>query len=149
LRRRGGRLGPAGRRRATQDGGTGRFARSSTVLDQWLPPEYSNAGRAFRPPMTWMAHPNSLRQGDQIRPCRSKNAAPRGQEEQTMRVSVGQFAHETNAFSVQKADTEDFAKLFCYRGNEVAAKLGDTGSEIAGFLDVAGCEGWSVVHTVA
>ncbi len=66
-----------------------------------------------------------------------------------MRVIVGQFAHETNTFSVQKADTEDFAKLFCYRGNEVAAKLGDTGSEIAGFLDVAGREGWSVIHTVA
>ncbi|BBK41549.1 microcystinase C [Allostella vacuolata] len=66
-----------------------------------------------------------------------------------MRVIVGQFAHETNTFSVQKADTEDFHKLFCYRGNEVPAKLAGTSSEVAGFLDVAQREGWSVVHTVA
>ncbi|MGE0723150.1 MAG: M81 family metallopeptidase [Alphaproteobacteria bacterium] len=66
-----------------------------------------------------------------------------------MRVIVGQFSHETNTFSVQKADTEDFAKLFCYRGNEVADKLRGTNSEIAGFLDVAEREHWSVTHTVA
>ncbi|BBK33107.1 microcystin degradation protein MlrC [Stella humosa] len=66
-----------------------------------------------------------------------------------MRVIVGQFCHETNTFSVQKADTEDFHKLFCYRGNEVRERLAGTSSEIAGFLDVADREGWSVIHTVA
>lgn len=66
-----------------------------------------------------------------------------------MRVIVGQFCHETNTFSVQKADTEDFAKLFCYRANEVRAKLAGTNSEVAGFLDVADREGWDVVHTIA
>ena len=44
-----------------------------------------------------------------------------------MRVIVGQFCHETNTFSVQKADTEDFSKLFCYRANEVRAKLAPGG----------------------
>ncbi|MCC7276632.1 MAG: M81 family metallopeptidase [Alphaproteobacteria bacterium] len=66
-----------------------------------------------------------------------------------MRVIVGQFCHETNTFSVQKADVEDFAKLFCYRGDEVPARLRGTNSEIAGFLDVAEREGWAVRHTVA
>ncbi|MGE0719046.1 MAG: M81 family metallopeptidase [Alphaproteobacteria bacterium] len=66
-----------------------------------------------------------------------------------MRVIIGQFAHETNTFSVQKADVEDFAKLFLHRGNAVEARLGGTNSEIAGFLDIAGQESWTVVHTLA
>jgi len=65
------------------------------------------------------------------------------------RVILGQFMHETNTFSVQKADVEDFHKLFCYLGNEIPERLADTNSEMAGFLDVAAGAGWGVVHTVA
>ncbi len=67
----------------------------------------------------------------------------------TYRVLMGEFAHETNTFSVQPADLGAFRRMFLHVGDEVPAKMRDTNTEIAGFLDVADRHGWEVVHTVA
>lgn len=65
------------------------------------------------------------------------------------RVLMGEFAHETNTFSVQPADLGAFQRMFCHIGEDVPRKMRDTNTEVAGFLDAADHHGWGVAHTVA
>lgn len=68
----------------------------------------------------------------------------------TFRVLTGQFMHETNTFAAVKTDIAAFERMICHRGaGEIEARLADTNTEMAGFIDAAGEYGWEPVHTVA
>lgn len=66
----------------------------------------------------------------------------------TRRVVCGEFAHETNTFSVQPADVSAFERRVCHLGDEVPASLDGTNTEMAGFIDTAKRHGWHLLHTV-
>lgn len=65
------------------------------------------------------------------------------------RVLVGQFMHETNTFSKELTDVENFRNFFCFEGHAVIENLRDTNNEVAGFLDVAAENNWTLIPTVA
>ncbi len=67
----------------------------------------------------------------------------------TPRILVAKFAHETNRFSSRPTGLDAFRANMLYAGSEIPDRLRDTNSEIAGFLDVAQEQGWTMVPTVA
>jgi len=65
------------------------------------------------------------------------------------RILIAKFAHETNRFSSRPTGLDAFRANMLYMGAEIPDRLAGTNSEIAGFLDVAGEQGWTIVPTVA
>lgn len=65
------------------------------------------------------------------------------------RVLVGQFMHETNTFSRALTEIDNFRNFFCFEGRAVLDGLRDTNNEVAGFIDIADANHWSLVPTVA
>ena len=67
----------------------------------------------------------------------------------TKRVLLGQFMHETNTFCQRLTDEAAFRGFYCHEGEAVLAALADTGNEVAGVVDIARAEGWTLVTPVA
>ena len=65
------------------------------------------------------------------------------------RILLGKFAHETNRFSSRPTDLNAFRAVMFHTGKDAEDRLRGTNSEIAGFLDIADVEGWTIVPTVA
>ncbi|RVU36463.1 M81 family peptidase [Hwanghaeella grinnelliae] len=65
------------------------------------------------------------------------------------RILIAKFAHETNRFSDRPTGLDAFRANMLYAGSEIPARLRDTNSEIAGFLDVTDIEGWTIIPTIA
>ncbi len=64
-------------------------------------------------------------------------------------ILTGELSHETNQFSVRRADLAAFEKRFLYFGDAAVAARGDANTGLAGFLDVARAAGTTVIHTVS
>lgn len=64
-------------------------------------------------------------------------------------VLTGELSHETNTFSVRKADYRAFAERYVLAGDAAIAARGNANTGLAGFLDVARAEGTTVIHSVS
>ncbi|MFT7594690.1 MAG: microcystin degradation protein MlrC [Paracoccaceae bacterium] len=65
------------------------------------------------------------------------------------RVAIIEFSHESNTFTVNATGLHAFHVSRYLRGPEMFERLRDTGSEIAGALDVGETHGWETVPIVA
>lgn len=66
----------------------------------------------------------------------------------TKRILIAGFKHETNTFSVLPTDLEAYRARCLYFGAEILEVFADTNSEISGFLDICGKNGWTPVPCV-
>ena len=64
-------------------------------------------------------------------------------------VLTAEFASENNTFKKGLTELHDFAVDSLLLGDAAIAARRDANTELAGFLDVAGEKGWSVLHTVS
>jgi microcystin degradation protein MlrC len=64
-------------------------------------------------------------------------------------ILTGELSHETNVFSVKKADYQAFANGHVYLGQAAIAARGDANTGLAGFLDVASQEQSTVIHSLS
>jgi microcystin degradation protein MlrC len=64
------------------------------------------------------------------------------------RVLIAGFKHETNTFSTLPTDLAAYRARKLFEGDEVAARLAGTRSEIAAFLDARDRHAWDVVHPI-
>lgn len=67
----------------------------------------------------------------------------------TFRVAMLEFIHESNTFNCQPTDLSAFASGRYYCGDDIIAHMRETGSEIAGCIDVAEDHEWELVPIVA
>ncbi len=67
----------------------------------------------------------------------------------TATILLAQVKHETNTFSRLLTDREAYQRRFLLYGDEIAAKLGKTRTEMAGFLDAARNYGWTTISAIA
>ncbi len=65
------------------------------------------------------------------------------------RVLSAQISHETNTFSVQPATIARYKARQWHLGDEIAAALRGTNSEIAAHLDAAERHGWTLVQPIS
>ena len=65
------------------------------------------------------------------------------------RVAVVEFSHESNTFSVLTTGMENFLAGHYLVGQEIEQELGDTNSELGGYLAAVEEFGWEPVYTVA
>ncbi len=66
-----------------------------------------------------------------------------------MRVAIAELSHETNVFSSVPTDLAAFERSGIYRGTEVVEALRGTATTIAGFLDAAERQGFTVLPVFA
>ena len=68
------------------------------------------------------------------------------------RVAVGGFLHETNTFAPTKAQYDDFVLARGWpemsTGDQLLANVRNINVAMAGFLDVAEREGWTITPTI-
>ena len=64
-------------------------------------------------------------------------------------ILLAQVKHETNTFSRLLTDLDSYKSRFLLYGDEIAAKLGKTRTEMAGFLDAARNYGWTTTSAIA
>ncbi len=64
------------------------------------------------------------------------------------RVLIAGFKHETNTFSALPTDLAAYRARELYEGDEIAARLSATRSEVAAFLDACERHGWQAVPAV-
>ncbi|MDX1376308.1 MAG: M81 family metallopeptidase [Burkholderiales bacterium] len=67
----------------------------------------------------------------------------------TTRVLIAQAKHETNTFSRLPTDLDAYARRMLRYGEDIAPAVRGTNSELGGFLEVAGREGWRTVFAIA
>ncbi len=67
----------------------------------------------------------------------------------TFTVLTSEFMHESNTFSRLPTDLPQFAVDALLYGDDALAKRRHANTEIAGFMDVAEAEGWTVVHALS
>jgi microcystin degradation protein MlrC len=65
------------------------------------------------------------------------------------RVLTGEFAHETNTFSVVPTTIENFRRRVFLRGNEIPAQRRGTHSAFGATFEAADNYGWTLVHPLA
>jgi microcystin degradation protein MlrC len=65
------------------------------------------------------------------------------------RILIAQAKHETNTFSRLPTDLEAYAKRMLRYGDDIAAAVRGTNSELGGFLEVAEREGWRTRFAIA
>ncbi|MEP3112824.1 M81 family metallopeptidase [Nisaea sp.] len=65
------------------------------------------------------------------------------------RVLSAEISHETNTFSVLRTGMDAYLRRQCYFGDEIAAHMSGTATEIAAHIDAARTYGWELIPTVA
>ena len=64
-------------------------------------------------------------------------------------VLTAEFQHESNTFSRRTTDLADFRSRYFMAGDEAVRERGDANTPLAGFLDVAKEQGWTVIHPLS
>lgn len=64
-------------------------------------------------------------------------------------VLTAEFQHESNTFSCRKTDLKAFRDRYYYLGDAAVTERGDANTPLAGFLDIARRDGWTVVHPIS
>jgi microcystin degradation protein MlrC len=64
-------------------------------------------------------------------------------------VLTAEFAHESNTFSKRPTGWQQFQDRYCYTGDDAIRERGDANTSLAGFLDVARPNGWTVIHPIS
>ncbi|MFP3979009.1 M81 family metallopeptidase [Marinobacter sp. KMM 10035] len=64
-------------------------------------------------------------------------------------ILLAQFMHETNTFCARKTGVEAFRGFYCHEDSAVISALANTENEIAGMVDVAKNQSWSLITPVA
>ncbi|CTQ47452.1 M81 family metallopeptidase [Roseibium aggregatum] len=65
------------------------------------------------------------------------------------RVAMIEYSCESNTFTIKRTGLQRFHASRYYTGSEICEKMRDTGSEIAGCIDVADANSWELVPIVA
>src|SRR6478609_5529212 len=64
-------------------------------------------------------------------------------------VLTAEFAHESNTFSKRPTGWQQFQDRYCYTGDSAIRERGDANTPLAGFLDAARPNGWTVIHPIS
>ena len=67
----------------------------------------------------------------------------------TFTVFTAEFQHESNTFSQCPADLNAFRDRYFYPGDQGISERGDANTPLAGFLDVARPEGWTIINAIS
>lgn len=67
----------------------------------------------------------------------------------TVKVLTAELQHETNTFSRIATDAQAFRNREYLVGSKAIDARGDKNTELAGFLDIAGNEGWQIDHVLS
>ena len=67
----------------------------------------------------------------------------------TKRILTAQIKHETNTFSILPTTLDSYRARVLYEGADVLSNLENTNNEIAGVIDIARAEGWTLIPVIA
>jgi microcystin degradation protein MlrC len=67
----------------------------------------------------------------------------------TFTVLTAEFQHESNTFSIRPTDLQSFRERYWYEGEAAIRERGEANTPLAGFMEIARREGWTVIHPIS